>query len=88
MHLSKESSDERRELVNQHIQMADMSNYSNLVQIVEQMYEAGLSAMDLIEWIRTDPIRDSKEKNRIIMEYHKIKAEYRCEKLLMLYLIK
>ena len=88
MHLSKESSDERRELVNQHLQMADMSNYSNLVQIVEQMYEAGLSAMDLIEWIRTDPNRNSKDKNRIIMEYHKIKAEYRCEKLLMLYLIK
>jgi hypothetical protein len=48
------------------------------LQKVHAAYEAGLSSIDLIDWIR-------KEKNRIdvVMYYHHIKSVYRCEKLLM-----
>ena len=67
--------------------LGETPNYGILVQVVEQMYESGLSCMDLIEWIRKDARQEPQKKNEIIMEYHKIKAEYRCEKMLMLYII-
>jgi len=73
--------------------LCDPPNHSILVQIVEKMYELGISCIDLIEWIRTphspaagDGV-SAQKKNEIIMEYHKIKSEYRCEKMLMLYIL-
>lgn len=53
------------------------------VEISTSIYENGYSSLDVIEWIKqTDKLNES-QKYDIIMYFHKIKAEYRNEKLIM-----
>ena len=53
-----------------------------LANLSVQLYEKGYSALDIIHWLRT-----SLSKTEIILFFHKIKGEYRCEKLLMFFLL-
>jgi len=60
--------------------------YSNLVELSVELYEKAISTLDLIEWVeKTDKIKPL-EKSTICVCFDKIKSEYRCEKLLLLYL--
>jgi GTPase SAR1 family protein len=58
----------------------------DLVHICTDFYDAGLSAMDLMRWIENCPDINELDKSTYCMRYDNIKSEYRCEKLLMLYL--
>jgi len=61
-------------------------NHSVLTELANEFYENGLSSLDLIDWVNsTDRIVDS-EKSTICICFDKIKSEYRCEKLLLLYI--
>jgi len=51
-----------------------------------EIYENGLSCFDLIKWIETTDKLTGKHKTELLMIFDKIKPEYRCEKLLLLYL--
>lgn len=53
------------------------------VEITTTIYEKGLSCLDLIYWIKNTPILKDIQKYEVIMYFHKIKSEYRNEKLLM-----
>jgi DNA polymerase III delta prime subunit len=53
-----------------------------LANLSVQLYENGYSALDIIHWLR-----DSNSKTEIILFFHKIKGEYRCEKLLIFFLL-
>lgn len=50
------------------------------------MYESGVSGLDLMDWIRTTG-QASIHKATIEMRFHTMKTEFRCEKLLMLFLL-
>ena len=50
----------------------------NLLHVVHDAYEAGKSSLDLMDWIRKDCNRVD-----VVMYFHHIKSEYRCEKMLM-----
>jgi Cdc6-like AAA superfamily ATPase len=50
-----------------------------LLETVNAAYEHGQSSLDLIEWIRTE----KSDCVDVVMHFYRIKAEYRCEKLLM-----
>jgi len=54
-----------------------------MLECVHDAYESGESAITMIDWIR-------KELQRIdvVMHFHRIKSEYRCEKMLMFCLLK
>ena len=57
-----------------------------------QLYEKGYSTLDIIEWLRNilpenDVNISMVHKTEIIFFFHKIKSEYRCEKILMFYLL-
>jgi len=61
-------------------------DHSMLTEISNEFYEMGISCLDLIKWIRnTDKISDL-DKSTICVCFDKIKSEYRCEKLLFLYI--
>jgi len=62
------------------------TNHIELIRIVVTLYESGYSCLDLIEWMKESDL-DEKEKSLAVIVFHKIKAEYRCEKLLMLYIL-
>lgn len=53
-----------------------------LLEIVNDAYDSGQSAITLIDWIRKDLKRID-----VVMHFHRIKSEYRCEKMLMFCLL-
>ena len=58
----------------------------NLVHLATEFYEKGLSCLDVIRWIETTTNLTDLAKTDICMHFEKVKSEFRCEKLLMLYL--
>lgn len=60
-----------------------------LTDMAHELYENGVSCMDLVEWLKTHKL-DRVQRGvdaKINMCYHKIKSEFRCEKLLMFYIL-
>jgi DNA polymerase III delta prime subunit len=57
-----------------------------LVELAVEFYENGLSCLDFINWIEDTDKISGKNKSELLMNFDKIKPEYRCEKLLLLYL--
>lgn len=54
----------------------------SLLECVHDAYESGESAITLIDWIRHDLGRID-----VVMHFHRIKSEFRCEKMLMFCLL-
>jgi DNA polymerase III delta prime subunit len=61
--------------------------HKDLVILVTELYESGYSCLDIITWIKNNSEIEEKEKSAIVLVFYKIKSEYRCEKLLMLYIL-
>jgi len=63
------------------------NNHFKLTHIATKFYESGLSCLDIIQWLeKTDKISEI-HKSTYNICYDNIKSEYRCEKLLMLYML-
>lgn len=82
---------EQQEWLNNKIECAIINNneaniYTKLVELSDEFYENGLSCLDLIKWIENNNELSGKNKTELLMTFDKIKSEYRCEKLLLLYL--
>jgi hypothetical protein len=60
-------------------------NHTYFVDLACEFYENGISALDLICFIENSPWYSSNKVIEYITEFYRIKSEYRCEKLLMLY---
>jgi len=54
------------------------------MDIEHKIYENGYSAIDFINWIKQDNMLSKIQCCDIVMYFHKIKSEYRNEKLLLL----
>lgn len=65
------------------VETATHMDYANLSS---EIYEKGLSCLDLIEWLKNTDMFDDLEKSAAYMCFDKIKAEFRNEKLLLLYM--
>ena len=63
--------------------------HKDLVVLSTDLYDSGFSCLDLIEWVKQSDhsIMSEKEKAVVVIVFHKIKSEYRCEKLLLLYIL-
>jgi len=80
---------EKNDWINNRISLINMHNIDHVqcIQLVTEFYEYGLSCLDLIDWIKhTDTITDL-NKSSACMCFDKIKSEFRCEKLLMFYML-
>ena len=56
------------------------------VNLAKQFHENGYSCLDFIQWVKSSPIISNKDKSTTCMCFDKIKLEFRCEKLLLLYI--
>ena len=65
----------------------DNPTHSDLLVIVNEMYNQGLSAFDLVEWMQTRSDLSPLQKSTMQMYFSKVRLEYRCEKLLLLCLL-
>lgn len=58
--------------------------YIEWVHIANEIYERGFSCIDLIQWLKYHSSLLPQPRSEVIMYFHKVKYEYRNEKLLML----
>jgi hypothetical protein len=58
------------------------------MQKINHLYELGISCLDLMEWIKSRrDIWSETEYYRAVMRFYQIKPQFRCEKLLMLFMM-
>lgn len=62
-------------------------NHASLTQCASDFYENGLSCLDLIKWVENTEELEDGEKSIYCICFDKIKSEFRCEKLLILYML-
>ena len=65
----------------------NLNNISNLVILCTQIYEKGCSCLDIIQWIEDSTKWSDEEKANIFLCFQKIKSEFRCEKLLIFFIL-
>ena len=69
---------------------SNVLDHKGLAELSTELYDLGYSTLDLVEYFKSENLGiDGVLKNtpEIVMCFHKIKAEYRCEKMLMFYLL-
>lgn len=66
---------------------SEETDHKKLVEVSTELYEKGLSCLDLINWIESSEKIDTIDKSTYCICYDNIKAEYRCEKTLILYML-
>jgi DNA polymerase III delta prime subunit len=64
----------------------DAATHANFTALSSEIYEHGLSCLDLMEWLKQTDLFNDLEKSAAYMCFDKIKAEFRNEKLLMFYM--
>ena len=62
-------------------------DHRDLVKVATEFYEEGLSTLDIIHWLESSNEIDPLHRSTYCICYDNIKSEYRCEKLLMLYIL-
>jgi hypothetical protein len=66
---------------------SELVTHASLVELASRFYENGISCLDLMEFVETSEWWHGELVIKYQMEFHKIKSEYRCEKLLILYML-
>ena len=68
---------------------ADQSTSSTVIlsELSGILYERGYSCLDVIAWLKEHSSVDDAKKSEIVMHFHNIRKEYRCEKMLMFYVM-
>lgn len=61
--------------------------HNELITTANEFYENGYSGIDLIQCVTDTDLFDKKTSASIVMCFNIIKSEYRCENLLMLYML-
>lgn len=61
-------------------------NHKNIIKLCEDIYEKGLSSLDIIEWVQQTETLDNTVKSQVCMAFDIVRKEYRFEKLLMMYI--
>jgi len=67
------------------IDSAYTDDMSKMNKRIEQLYSMGVSGVDVYEWIQSSSRVGDATKISVAMLFHKVKQEFRCEKLLILY---
>jgi replication-associated recombination protein RarA len=66
----------------------DGRNLVILFEKINSLYESGKSCLDLMDWVRTKTNRwTEQEYSLAVARFYQIKPQFRCEKLLMLFMV-
>ena len=55
--------------------------------LADEIYEKGYSTLDLVHWVQNDSSLDEYKKMKTVMQFHKIRCEFKNEKLLLFSLL-
>ena len=64
----------------------DEIDHSVLIQVSDRLYEEGISCLDLITWTKRTKLIEENDKSEYELCFNIIRSEFRCERLLLLYL--
>ena len=83
------SSDEHVDWVRSKMEtlMSENITHKSLTELSTAFYANGKTCLDLINWTENTDAIDDLVKSSVCMCFDKIKSEFRCEKLLLLYLL-
>lgn len=81
---SKESN--RKNWLKKFINGLNNNNYSELVQTATRLYEKGYTGLDILYYLEKSSI-DNERKYHLLLTFHKVKREFRSEKLLILFML-
>jgi len=62
-------------------------DHATMVSVVSDMYKNAISSYDFLAWVQASSLWTDYEKSNVCMCFSKIKQEFRCEKLLLMYLV-
>jgi GTPase SAR1 family protein len=87
-HYSIKSHMNEQEWINDSMARLDKNEitHEQLTCLATEFYEKGLSCLDLIQWVKSTSTISAIDKSTCCMCFDKIKSEFRCEKLLLLYI--
>jgi len=71
----------------QSLKTSNKISHIDLVNSSCQLYEQGESCLDIMEWVKAESFFPESEVSSILLCFDKVRPEYRCEKLLMLYML-
>ena len=79
----------KNQWINNYMEKLDNTNYTNLKNASVDIYEQGYSCLDLMEYIQCQCNKKwtEEECSKFLICFHTIKSEFRCEKLLILYIL-
>lgn len=75
------------EWINNYMDTALMKSNVNISDVSVTIYDNGYSCLDLIDYIQESNRWNEYEKSNIFMFFNKVKSEFRCEKMLIMYLL-
>ena len=82
----KEEEYQKQKYLLEQINKTDKTSHLDLVKLSNNLYENGISCLDVIHLIKTNIFFNEKRISEIILTFDKVRTEFRCETLLMLYM--
>lgn len=64
----------------------NQKNHDDLVKLTNELYENGYNCLDVVEYIKTKSCFSEEKISEMVLCFDKVRPEFRCEKLLMLYM--
>jgi hypothetical protein len=61
-------------------------DYSSLLDLSIKLYEKGYSGLDIMDYVEKSKV-DEKKKYQLLLAFHKVKREFRNERLLMFFML-
>ena len=65
----------------------ESTQHSHLTEVITQWYDRGYSCLDLLQWLEMTDRFTEKDKSSVYICFDKVKSEFRCEKLLLIYIM-
>lgn len=74
--------------IKKNIVKVDKSNYHSLLDFTDKLYEKGFSGRDLMDFIQDSNLNlTSIQKSSMLVTFHKVKKDFRNEKLFILFIL-
>lgn len=81
-----ESENDVFELIDEKMKNTD-KNHISFIELVEELYNLGISCLDLVKYVKTTETIDELIKTKACICFDKIRSEFRNEKILMFFVL-
>jgi DNA polymerase III delta prime subunit len=68
-------------------QISKNATHLEIIELATDFYNNGLSCIDIMNWVKSESGLSEYEISRAVLCFDKVRPEYRCEKLLILYML-